>query len=270
MSSTNSRSTNWWGTLTQFQKFFFIFFIALIIISFFSPLALGKPIGELFTVMSIIGIICSSTGVLASIYQARGQAVLYFFLIINTVTYAVIAWNSDLYGQVVQNLVILLPIQIIGIFEWMKHTKSEDHHVEINTFKPSTWVWTIIGLLIAWGLYTLFLMAIPDLGKYLFNLTIAPDPNPISDSFVTAITITAMYLTAKRYFEQWYFWIIANFGVVLFIEGLVETKHYTTGILINDFSGAINWLQYGVGAIYGFYLWRKMHKEDSIKAHSNN
>ncbi|PKF50209.1 hypothetical protein AT251_13155, partial [Enterovibrio nigricans] len=54
-------------------------------------------------------LICAVSGVLTSIYQARGEVIVYGFIIVNTVTYAWIAYASDLYGQVIQNLVLLLP-----------------------------------------------------------------------------------------------------------------------------------------------------------------
>lgn len=229
---------------------------------FFTPLFMGGPISELFSFTAIIGLICAITGVLTSIYQARGEVIVYAFIIVNTVTYAWIAYASDLYGQVIQNLILLLPIQIYGLISWKNSAaKSENNQIEIKVFTAKKWMITIVCLFVFWGIYYVFLNHLPQIIHTLFGgKEIPPDPSVGMDSLTTVLTVTAMFLTSKRYVEQWWFWIFCNIGVVLFIEGLFTTK-LTPSSLVGDLSGAINWLQYGIGAIYGFYLWRKMYNE---------
>ena len=252
-----------WASLSTFQRWFLVIFILASIFSFLSPLLLGTKVSGLFSTLAIIGLICSVTGVLTSIYQARGEIIVYLFLIINTVTYAWIAYKGALYGQVIQNILLLLPIQIGGLIAWKKSmAKSTDNKIEIKRFKLIHWIVAIIGLLILWGIYYIFLIYLPEIIHAIFGgKMIAPDPSAIIDSLTTVITVMAMFLTSKRYIEQWWFWIFCNIGAVLFIKSLILTKTFTGPALVGDLSGALNWIQYGVGAIYGFYLWRKMYKE---------
>lgn len=261
---TTQQKTGFWASLSPFQKLFLIVFLAASLFSFISPLFFGSHVSDLFTLMSIIGLICSVSGVLTSIYQARGEVIVYFFLLINTVTYAWIAWSGNLYGQVFQNIVLLLPIQISGLLAWKKNlAESSNNRITIKTFTAMQWVYAVISLLVFWFVYTLFLKAFPEIVHSLFGKTIAADPTPILDALTTVLTVMAMFLTAKRYIEQWWFWIFCNVGAVLFIESLLHTKTYTASLLVSDLSGLFNWLQYGVGAIYGFYLWKKMHRENN-------
>ncbi|MGL5577130.1 MAG: nicotinamide riboside transporter PnuC [Sarcina sp.] len=256
------------ASLTTFQKWFLAIFILASIFSFISPILLGSPVSSLFSSLAIIGLICAITGVLTSIYQARGEIIVYAFILINTITYAWIAYKSALYGQVIQNIIFLLPIQIAGLVAWKKSAAaSEDHQIEIKKFTGKNWIITIISLLVFWGLYYLLLKYLPQIIHAIFGGKMIPaDPSVGLDSLTTVLTVTAMFLTSKRYIEQWWFWIFCNIGAVLFIEGLFTTTSFTPSVLVSDLSGALNWIQYGVGAIYGFYLWRKMYRERKLHA----
>jgi nicotinamide mononucleotide transporter PnuC len=257
-------STHFWSSLSPFQKIFLIVFLIASFFSFISPLFFGSHVSDLFTLMSLIGLICAVSGVLTSIYQARGEIIVYAFLLINTITYAWIAWAGNLYGQVFQNIILLLPIQIAGLLAWKKNlAESENNRITIKTFTVAKWIYSLIALAVFWYLYTLFLKFFPTLVHNILGKTIAADPSPILDALTTVLTVMAMFLTARRYIEQWWFWIFCNIGAVLFIENLMHTKVYTASVLVGDLSGLFNWLQYGVGAIYGFYLWKKMHRENN-------
>ncbi|MGL4874422.1 MAG: nicotinamide riboside transporter PnuC [Clostridium sp.] len=263
MTGIIAEKKGFWASLTKFQRVFLIIFGGASIFSFISPILLGSKMDDLFTPLAIIGLICSITGVLTSIYQARGEVVVYFFLIINTLTYAWISYESALYGQIIQNIILLLPIQIAGLISWKKSmAKSGDNKIEIKKFKTVHWIITIVAMVICWALYYLFLTHLPQIIQGIFGgKLIAADPSPKIDSLTTVLTVMAMFLTSRRYIEQWWFWIFCNIGAVLFIQGLLTTTHFTASTLVGDLSGALNWIQYGVGAIYGFYLWRKMYNK---------
>lgn len=256
------KSTNFWTALSTFQKWFLVIFGVASVFSFISPVLMGQGWNSVFTLLGIIGFICSISGVIASIYQARAEIILYAFLLTNTVTYGWVSWENALYGQVIQNIILLLPIQIAGLIAWKRNlAKSKNKEIQIKKFTAKKWIITIIALFICWGLYYLLLVNLPNIASAVFGVTISPDASPVMDSLTTVLTVMAMILTSLRYIEQWYFWIICNIGVVLFIQSLFETSNITASIIVSDFSGMINWVQYGVGAIYGFYLWRKMYNK---------
>lgn len=260
----SSEKTSFWASLSLFQKIFLIVFLLANIFSFFSPLLMGSQFSALFTSLSLIGLICSISGVFTALYQARGEIIAYLFVIVNTTTYAWISWKTNLYGQVFQNMVLLLPIQIAGLLAWRRNmANNANNQITIKTFRPIQWVYTIVGGVIFWVAYRYFLVHFPSIVQDLFGATVAADPSPGMDALTTVLTVMAMFLTAKRYIEQWWFWLLCNVGVVLFIENLWHTKSFTPSVLVGDLSGMFMWLQYGVGAIYGFYLWKKMHRERS-------
>ena len=139
--------------------------------------------------------------------------------------------------------------------------QSEDDSIEVKKFTPLNWVMAIAFIIVFWFAYGEFLKFLPAIFKSLFGMTIAADNQVKLDSFTAVITIFAVYLTSKRFIEQWYFWVIANIGIVLFIKNII-----TTGVFsVSDLSGALVWAQYGTASFYGLYCWLKIHKAQQNK-----
>lgn len=249
--------------LTVFQKVFLVFFIVASILSFFIPLIMGQEsfIG-LFGIFSIIGLVSSISGVLASIYQVRASAVYYLWFILNTITYAIVCLHTDLYGQFIQNFFILLPLEVAGFIAWRKHiNNSESKKLKIERFTKLNWLIAIIAAIIAWALYAEFLKYLPSIFDSLFKIKIEADPQYKMDSLTAVMTIFAVYITSKRYLEQWYFWIIANAGIIIFIKNIIDTGVFS----MSDLSGAIVLGQYGVISLYGLYCWGKMYRAQKLE-----
>lgn len=258
---------NFFTKLSPFQKIFFVVFFIAGIVSFFLPAATGQQsFKSLFTIISIIGLISTLSGVLTSIYQVRASIACYSWWILNTITYAIVSLSQNLYGQFIQNIIFLLPIEIAGFIAWKKHIdKSGSESIEVKRFTAMQWVITLVGLLIAWFLYAELLLALPAIFKALFGMTIEADPQYKLDSLTSVITIFAVYLTSKRYVEQWHFWIAANIGIVLFIKTIIVTGTFTS----SDLSGALVWAQYGIAAFYGLYNWLKIHRGQKVQKVNN-
>ncbi|MGL5764631.1 MAG: hypothetical protein ACRCX8_03210, partial [Sarcina sp.] len=72
-------------------------------------------------------------------------------------------------------------------------------------------------------------------------------------------------ITSKRFLEQWYFWIVANAGIIMFIKGIIDTGVFS----MSDLSGAIVLGQFGVISIYGLFCWIKLYKEQEKKKKDN-
>lgn len=249
---------NFFKEFSPFQKGFFVIFLMASIISFFIPVITGTGTwSQTFEIASIIGIISTISGIFTSIYQAKASIKCYFWWTLNTITYAVVAWYGQLYGQVIQNIIFILPLIVIGFIDWRKNLQeNHSEEIEIKRFKAKHWIITVIGILVGWAVYAWFLKSLPYLLQHGFNLILAPDKEYVLDSLTTVFTICAVFLTSRRYMEQWYFWILSNLGIVLFIESMLRN-----GFTVSDFSGALVWLQYGIIAFYGFYNWNKLYKK---------
>lgn len=258
---------------TPFQIGFIIVFCIISVLVFLLPgLAGTSKWVEVFGLVSIISLISAISGVFNSIYIARADILCYFFWIINTLTYAFVAYEQKFYGQVIQNIVFIFPLEVIGLIAWTralnkkKAENKEDEGIDVKKFGSKEWILTIIGLAIFWIAYGLFLYFLPDIMKSIFNITIAPDSDLILDSLVAVLTIYAVWLTGARFLEQWTFWLLSNgIGVVLFLIPVFE-QLAKGQFNVATLSGAVGWIQYLTSAIYGFICWRAMYNAKHKKA----
>lgn len=60
-------------------------------------------------------------GVLCVVLAAKGNIMNYVIGTYNTLGYAWIAWQNGLFGEVGENLLFYLPMNIIGFFMWRNH-----------------------------------------------------------------------------------------------------------------------------------------------------
>jgi nicotinamide mononucleotide transporter len=70
-------------------------------------------------------------------------------------------------------------------------------------------------------------------------------PVPWGDAFTTAFSITATWMLARKYLEQWLFWIVVN-AVSIYLY--IEKELYPTSVLFFVFLSL---------AIVGYIQWRK-------------
>ncbi|MGL4739391.1 MAG: nicotinamide riboside transporter PnuC [Sarcina sp.] len=249
---------------TGFQKAFFLFFTAASIITFLLPvLVLGKSASSVFSFLGILGLISTIAGILVSIYTAKASISGYVWWWINTGTFAIIALAGNLYGQFIKNFLILLPLQVYGFIAWrrnMNANKSEDIAIRKFTKKETT-IYLAITV-VCFVCYGLFINYLPNIMNALFKIQIPADPQVFLDAFTSTLTIMAVYLTGKRFVEQWYYWLISNtLGVIMFVIQTIHAGVHDPSMFVGDVSNTISILQYGVGAIYGFILWRTMYKQ---------
>lgn len=253
---------------TTFQKGFFLVFLVTSLIAFFMPAFLPNgSLSGVLTTLGVIGLISTLSGVLVSLYTAKASISGYIWWWINTVSFGIICVVDSLYGQFIQNIFILLPLQIYGFIAWKKNmSKNNSDEIAIKKFSKKKWIVALILVFICWILYGYFLLELPAIMKTLFDIKISADPDIILDSFTSVLTITAVFLTGKRFIEQWHFWLVSNsLGIIMFVIETVNAGIANPSVFVADLSNTISLLQYMVGAIYGFYLWKKLYKERAGK-----
>lgn len=123
--------------------------------------------------------------------------------LVQVVLQGIVLWNAKLYAETALQGVFWV-LQLYGWWAWIASTRNKSTSQSINTPVQVERLSTnasifFIGLtllqtiLIAW-----FLMSFTD-GK-----------SPIADAFITAASLTAQYLLAKRYYENWGYWIVVD------------------------------------------------------------
>jgi nicotinamide mononucleotide transporter len=196
---------------------------------------------------SLIGLISSISGMLCVVLVAKGKISNYYFGIVQTATYAYIAYGYGLYGEAMLNGLFYFPIQFIGIYLWSKNktkhgVKGED--VTVKSLTKSGWVTTVVTVTIFTIAYGFFL-------KYLGG------NNIWTDSATNVLSVTAQILMLKRFAEQWLLWIAVNvLSIFLWLSALISQGG-------NDFSMLVMWSAFLVNSIYGYINWRKLYMKQS-------
>lgn len=87
---------------------------------------------------------------------------------------------------------------------------------------------------------------------YFIYVQIKPDARlPLLDSFLTTISITALFMQAKRWIENWYLWILAD---ILYVPMFIMGDQYITAALYFIFIGL---------ATKGYFMWKSEIKKAS-------
>jgi nicotinamide mononucleotide transporter len=191
---------------------------------------------------SLLGLISSISGMLCVVLVAKGKIANYYFGIVQSLTYAYIAYGYGLYGEVMLNALFYFPVQFIGIYMWKKNktahgVKGED--VKISSLSKTGWLYTMLSILILTIGYGFIL-------KYLGGNLVW------TDSATNVLSIAAQILMLKRYTEQWLLWISVNvLSIFLWLGALISQGG-------NDFSMLVMWSAFLVNSIYGYVNWRKL------------
>ena len=141
-----------------------------------------------------MGVISSTTGIICVVCTGKGKLSAYFFGLINSVLYAIIAFEATYYGETMLNLIYYVPMQFIGFYVWSRHMDEESHEVEKRHMKNS-------------GRIILILAIIAGTFAYGYILKLLNDAMPFVDAFTTVSSVAAMIISVKMFAEQWWVWV---------------------------------------------------------------
>lgn len=124
-------------------------------------------------------------------------------------------------------------VSIYGWFWWLRGSQKNNIEIPVTHIPPQ------IVLVLAVITLVLFVCMAFVLQTY------TDSPVPVGDAFTTALSITATWMLARKYLEQWLVWIVVN-GVSL---GLYVYKElYPTSVLF---------FVYFILAFIGYYNWKR-------------
>jgi len=186
---------------------------------------------------TIIGLAALLTGMVTVVLVAKGSIWNYPIGFVNVALYGWIAWQSQLYGEVMLNWGYFMVAQVVGLYLWKKNLGTGDI-VEVKSFTNRQRLGVYAGSVLAIGGYGLFLQWL--------NGSL-----PFQDATSTVLSVIAMILMVARSKDQWVLWIVVD---VVSIAIWVQT-YLNTGQGINMIT---MWTAYLVNAVYGYWNWDKM------------
>jgi nicotinamide mononucleotide transporter len=179
--------------------------------------------------IEIAGAILSLIYLFLSIKQKIG---LWIFGFLCSALYIVVFFNSKFYADMSLQFYYLG----VSVYGWISWKSRKQHTGKDLPVKRVNIRQTIIFSVISIAIFLLY---------YFILAQYTDSPLPLSDSFTTALSITATWMLAKKLIEHWILWIVID----TISAGLYIYKElYPTAIIF---------MVYTIMAIVGFIQWRK-------------
>lgn len=218
---------------SKFDKVWLTFSILLIIFASIYKFLfnINENSNIILEIVSCIVAVCGVTYVLCIAKQARYA---YFFGIANVILYSIVCYSKELYISSLYNMFYSFPVMVYGYINW---GRVKDNF-EVKVFSNGKRIFLAIGMIFAVCIFTFV------------SKNFLEGSNVLLDAIVSVSACVATFLMAKRYMEQWYLFIIANFfGVIMFVV-------INLGNMM-DVELLMMWSIYLVNSIYGLKEWKK-------------
>lgn len=190
---------------------------------------------------TLMGIISSTTGVACVVCTGKGKLSAYIFGLVNSILYAIIAYEAELYGETMLNVLYYVPMQFIGFYIWNKHINDETKEVEKKHMKAKGRIVLLASIIISTFLYGLFLAHLGDAMPYV-------------DAFTTVSSVIAMIISVRMFAEQWWIWVAVDiFSVYMW------WCNFTSGS--DNMATLLMWVVYLGNAVIMLIKWEKEAKK---------
>lgn len=192
-----------------------------------------------------LGLWTSITGIVCVILVTEGRASNYFFGLINSIVYLIMALQSGFYGEVITTLYFLVS-QPIGLYLWLSsfanHEEKQEETFQAKRLDFKGWIKYLSITAIMW------------LGMGFAYQSIGSN-RPFRDSVTDGTNGVGQLLMNNLYAEQWIFWIATNiFSIYLW---------WGSG---GNLQIVVMYLVYTINSLYGWYKWNQSVKAATAKA----
>lgn len=153
-----------------------------------------------------IMIVSGIAGIFSVILCSQGKISTFVFGFVQVVTYLVISYRQQLYGEVAINVFYFLSM-IYGVWCWRRRYRMDD---TANSASLKTRSLSIVH----WIILTLVVVACSVLTGWGLSVW-SNDSDPFFDAFTTVPAIPAQLLMVLGYREQWFFWFCIDVGCTI-------------------------------------------------------
>ena len=159
--------------------------------------------------------------------------------ILSSMVYCFVFWNSQLYGEASLQVMFVLT-SAWGWQQWLRrseHSKADKAPVRISvsSVSPTEFKKALMATLLAWPAFAFFLHRFTD------------SDVAVWDGLVTALSLLAQYLLAKKKLENWWVWLAVN----LITVGLMVMKSlWLTSLL---------YVLFAILSYVGLKAWQAQH-----------
>ncbi len=184
----------------------------------------------------------SLIGVTSLVFNAKGNPIGQFFMIVFSLLYGYISFVFTYYGEMLTYICMTMPMAIFALISWLKHPyQGNKAEVRINHLKrwEHLLMWTITAVVTLIFYFVL---------KKFNTKNIIPSTVSVATSFI------AVYLTFRR--SPFYAVGYAANDIVLIVLWILATLEN-----LSYLSVVVCFVAFLVNDIYGFINWRKLEKK---------
>ena len=183
-----------------------------------------------------LDILTTVLGLIYILLEYRASVWLWLFGIIMQALDIYLYWSHGLYGDAGMACYYVLAA-IYGFAIWkLKKTRNTHEELPIIRMPRDKYLPVAACFFLAWGV------------TYYILIRWTNSTVPLQDSFTNALSFVGMWALARKYVEQWLFWIVVDAVCsVLYIQKGIPFKAGLYGL-------------YVVIAVVGYFKWMKMRK----------
>jgi nicotinamide mononucleotide transporter len=181
-------------------------------------------------------------GLLAVIFLIKENILTWPAGIIYVLISFVIFWEAKLYGDFLLHIVFLI-LNIYGWHSWRQTSSKQSTQVPILRLSQAQFIKIFIATLIGIFAFAQALIYIPS-----WIADMPPASLPYWDSTTSVLSVTGMWLTAKKYIDNWYYWLVVD----ILATGIYFYKDI-------PFYSLLYFIYIGL-AIAGYLAWKKSMK----------
>lgn len=240
----------------KFNKYFSAALMTLMVIAIAITTAFKLREPEARTLMILIAAAGSVMGVASSVLSANGIIWTFLFGLLDVACCLIVDADNGIWGDFSMHLFYLLPMQVVGIWQWRKRGASGSKQ-EVKARRLTgrqRWIITgavLLGLAAVYGI----LIAI----KY---ATVAPEEinrvQVFADASRTTFNIAGQILMSLAFYEQWHLWILVNIASIL-LWGSTMLSSAASSYTVVMF---IKYCFYLINSINGLRIWYNLSRQD--------
>ncbi len=186
-----------------------------------------------------LDIITTVLGLIYILLEYRASIYLWAVGIIMPALDVWLYWSHGLYGDAGMAVYYTLAaLYGYAVWKWgKKRNQAEKAEMPVTRMRRRLYLPALLFFVVAWAL------------TYWVLVTFTNSTVPVLDSFTNALSFVGLWALARKYIEQWFFWIV--------VDAVCFYLYIGKGI---PFKAALYGL-YTIIAIAGYYKWKKMMKE---------
>lgn len=194
-----------------------------------------------FDRVNFLTLAASLIGATSLIFNAKGNPIGQFLMIIFSVLYGIISFSFSYYGEMITYLGMTAPAAVFALITWLRHPFEKNRaEVAVGKVVKSE---TVFMFVLSAAVTAMFYFILKRFG----TAYIIPSTLSVTTSFI------AVYLTVRR--SPWFAAAYAANDIVLIILWVLASKSD-----ISYISVVICFVMFLFNDLYGFISWIKMQK----------